>query len=369
MERRQFLKLFGLAVASIAVQADPVLNAAMRLAEANPDQKVMLYIVQNRKTGKWVIKGTKYTDLKSKKLALRTWKRETFRVLRIVDNSEATEVRNTLWKNLIGTKVPNYDVDVVRSTQGGLKGGPKTGAIWKERWKDSNHPMTKKVLAARIEGSKIWREENPEEQRAKMLKMREEADKFFEELRQDPERYEEYYTARGETFSEWAKQNPEVMARIGSVRGKASMAKHRATEESWEAWCQHLSEAGKKGMEGHLKWREENPELWKQAHKKACDSASETATRKKNEAIRKLYKKLPQNFSRLEAYAFAKKHGLRGNSLNYFKNDFNLVSHSREMRHEGSGGYTRVYTKLYNEIPEGYVTKQNDRPNPRKRIK
>lgn len=366
MERRQFLKLFGLATASIAIQADPILNAAARLAEANPDQKVLLYIVKNRKTNKWVIKATKYTDLNKKSLRISNWYQDTFRVLRIVDNSEATEEFRRLWKLHIGTKVPNYGIDVVLATNNGLKGGPKTGQVWKDRWaNEPDHPMIKKVMASRTEGAKIWREENPELHQAKMQKLIQAGQDWHEDFKKnDPEGYAEYVRQKAEKFSAWAAANPKVMSRVGRIRGKASLAKRKADPETF---YKTLSEYGKKGQKGYQKWRKENPELWKQGHKKACDNAAEAATKRKNEAIRELYKKLPQSFSRLEAYDFAKKHGLRGNSLNYFKDDFNLVSHSREMRHQGSGGYTRIYTKLYDEIPEGYVTKQTDRPNPRKR--
>lgn len=128
MERRQFLKLMGLAAASLALQADPVLNTAMRLAEQSPEDKVMFYIIKKRKSGKWIIKATKYTDLNKKQLKWATWDVDTFRVLRIVDLSEAIEVRKTLYKQHLGIEASNVKhIDPYKSS----KGAYKTQEYWK----------------------------------------------------------------------------------------------------------------------------------------------------------------------------------------------------------------------------------------------
>lgn len=95
MTRRSFLKLLGLATASIAVQANPILSAAAKLAEADPT-RVLIYLVYNIKRKQYEVRGTRYLDLSAATLH-HNYDPETFKVLDIVANEEATARRKELW--------------------------------------------------------------------------------------------------------------------------------------------------------------------------------------------------------------------------------------------------------------------------------
>lgn len=97
MDRREFLKLGAMFTAAMAVNSNPVLRAAAKLAEANP-LNVVFYKVREISTGHWKVKGTKYIDMPKRKFDHERFDVDTFEILEIVDNSVANGTKMRLWK-------------------------------------------------------------------------------------------------------------------------------------------------------------------------------------------------------------------------------------------------------------------------------
>jgi len=345
MNRREFLKLGSLFAAAMVINTNPILNAAAKLADTNPDTKVLLYIIKNRKTGKWHVKATKYTDIAKKRLSLNCWEVDTFRPLQIVDNSEATEVRNKLWKLHIGTKVPNSIIDVVSFTQGGLKAGPKTGAIWAQRFRD-NDPRAIKLLQARIEGARLWQELYPEEHKAKLAKLYSGYNEWMEDMMQNhPEEWQAKIDALTSGYVQWCKDNPELKQQASHIGGMASLKKRKQDPETF---LNTVSAYGKKGMRGLRKLYKENPELYAKHHKKACDAASAKATETRLANIDKLYNALPDTFTRQYAYDLAKQLKTPYNTATSILGDKTLTVKSNDRINTGGGrgSSLAIWTKL-----------------------
>ena len=345
MNRREFIKLGSLFAAAMVINTNPILNAASKLADVNPDTKVLLYIIKNRKTGKWHIKATKYTDIAKKRLTLSSWEVDTFRPLQIVDNSEASEVRDKLWKLHIGTKVPNSRIDVISAAQGGLKGGPAAGATWAQRYLD-NDPRAIKLQQQRIEGLRLWMELYPEEYEAKLAKLHNGYNEWMEDMMQNhPEEWQAKLDVLTSAYSQWCKDNPEIKRELGRKGGMASLKKRKQDPETF---LNTVSAYGKKGMRGLRKLYKENPELYAKHHKKACDAASAKATETRLANIDKLYNALPDTFTRQYAYDLAKQLKVPANTATSILGDktLSVKSNDRTNTGGGRGSSLAIWTKL-----------------------
>ncbi len=97
MNRRDFFKLSTLFAAAMAVEASPILRAVATALENNT-LHIIFYKVQERTTGNWKVKGTKYVDLAKTRFNHDRFRLESFEVLDIVDSSVANETKSRLWK-------------------------------------------------------------------------------------------------------------------------------------------------------------------------------------------------------------------------------------------------------------------------------
>ena len=158
MTRRGFLKLLGLATASIAVQADPILSAAARLAEQSTTM-VMLYLVYHKKRKQYEVRATKYVDLKSTSLHPDYYDAESFRVLEIVENQEATKRRKELWYQHTDARFWGGKVNIEWSTRNGK-------AVGKAAAKNEHAKKYSKIIAEGKKKSAFYKKVN----REKMLK-------------------------------------------------------------------------------------------------------------------------------------------------------------------------------------------------------
>ena len=321
MNRRDFFKLSSLFAVAIAVGTNPILNAAAKLADIYPDNKVLLYLIKNRKNGKWYVKATKYTDIAKKRIMIRSWHTDTFRALEIVDHSEATEVRNKLWKLHIDRRPPNSAIDMVKATQGGLTGGPKTGALWAERYRN-NDPMAIKNLQQRTEGLELWKQTCPEEWEEKMSKLHNGANMWMQDMQQNhPEEWKAKCTLLMGKYIEWCEANPELRSAASSVGGKASIKKRKQDPETF---LNTVSAYGKKGMATLQAIYAADPELKAKDHKIACDAAAAKATETRLANIDKLHSILTVTFSRESIFALCKEHNIPANSAKQLMNDSTL---------------------------------------------
>ena len=223
--------------------------------------------------------------------------------------------------------------------------------------------MARKVIQSLQHGQQIWKEENPELWLAKMEKFHAGNQKWFEELKKDPKAYQEFVTRRSESFSEWAKQHPEITLRSATIAGNATKEMYAKMKEedpkAWNEFMNTLSERGKNGMKGYKKWQKENPEEWKEIQNRACKAAADKAIQKRKDRIKELYNKLPKSFTRLEGFEFAKANGIAYNTLMHFKDDQTVLAQTLKPRGSGrgSGGATIIYTKIYNKLPKDYEYK------------
>ena len=352
MNRREFFKLSTLFAAAMAIEASPLLRAAAAGLDALSN-KAVLYLIRTS-SGKWKVKASMFVDMAKQRLSKHKYDIDTFRVLEIVDWDAATERRNYLWKlHKADGRVPSFILDFPRIVARGKVLGKRRGAQWKQMCKDKDPRVMKHLKRINLLSQEYYKN-NPEARISLMRSMKQGSDKWFEELRQDPDRYAMFHKAKGELFSKWSKANPGVMRACAVIAGTACMAAKRANPELWNAWVEQNRQHGKKNISKLHKWYELNPELGKASIKKASLAGCLAGTANRIQAIKDLYKALPNSFTRIQAIEFAKQNGLRSNSLNYFKDDFGLLSQSRVMLHKGKGGYTTIYTKLYDTIPKAH---------------
>ena len=121
MDRREFIKISSLASLWIAANPSSVLadtfKAESKIANS---KKVLLFKAMNSKTGEWKISGTMFVDLANKRLKKSKWDHKTFEILCIVEDHEATEIRNQLWEKHIGTPAPNLPLFTHKAQDLGL---------------------------------------------------------------------------------------------------------------------------------------------------------------------------------------------------------------------------------------------------------
>jgi hypothetical protein len=95
MERREFLKLSVLFGAALALESNSGLKAiADTLSKIN--EKVVLYLIQS-KNGDWKVRWTSWVDMPTRNLSSLKVNLDTFKLLAIVDESEANALRESLW--------------------------------------------------------------------------------------------------------------------------------------------------------------------------------------------------------------------------------------------------------------------------------
>lgn len=132
MERRSFIKnsigalLFG------ALNSNKVLASVINKIP-NDSLDVLLFAIQN-KNGDWKIKGTKWININSARLSQFEYNLDTFKPLKVVDNSIANYTKEQYWKeyNCKG-KCPK-NVNYLSSYKSGLK-AKETGQIYDARKK------------------------------------------------------------------------------------------------------------------------------------------------------------------------------------------------------------------------------------------
>lgn len=107
MDRREFLKISTLSAIWFSVNSNPIIKSVFDEAVKNPIKKVLLFKIKEISSGNWIISGTMFDDIEKTKLRRKKWDFESFEILRIVEDEEATEIRNLLWKEIIGTPPPN----------------------------------------------------------------------------------------------------------------------------------------------------------------------------------------------------------------------------------------------------------------------
>lgn len=337
MDRRSFLKLGALFAAAMVVESSPALRAAANIVNV-VETRVLLYLIQHR-NGKWKVKATKYVDIAKTRMSSYTWNLETFKPLDIVDNSVATERRNELWVQYECTgKIPNSKIDVDQATRGGIKGGATMGRLIKEK-NPKAIEAHRKVLRIRNQYSQEYFRNNPDaaEQRTKA-----QIEGNLKSRKENPEMWKLIYEENALKYSEWCKNNPDKASEIGYKRWLKS-------KEWLEANPELASERGRKGgIISGPKLREWlKTEDGYKAIMAGAFAGGAKSTERKEKGIQAVLDILPNQFQRLEAYDIAKQHGLPISSVGHIiKSDLVSMTQPRREPGSGRGGRTIIYTKI-----------------------
>jgi hypothetical protein len=126
MNRREFFKLSFLFGAALALESNKGLKAIVDTLSAS-EEKVVLYLIQS-KNGEWKVRWTTWVDMPKKNLSSLKVNLDTFKLLAIVNESEANDIRNSLWiqHNCKGQKGQPVNIKKVKAAGSAVAKHPNT---------------------------------------------------------------------------------------------------------------------------------------------------------------------------------------------------------------------------------------------------